>query len=155
MVWILKVPLSAPEGESFVSRPSTLDAYVFGFLAPLYKVSFPKVHLQKHLKQLCNLCRFCDDILDSYFRPGPGGESAFHQLMLIQIVSWQCRSRTSLWIVLDPGSWLQDLMVSQSYLPPCCYLHGERGIWLPLSSGLYPLCVSTYKYCPLKWVIFF
>ncbi|XP_006517773.1 metaxin-3 isoform X1 [Mus musculus] len=56
----------------FGDTPSTLDAYVFGFLAPLYKVSFPKVHLQKHLKQLCNLCRFCDDILDSYFRPGPG-----------------------------------------------------------------------------------
>ena len=82
MVWILKVPLSAPEGESFVSRPSTLDAYVFGFLAPLYKVSFPKVHLQKHLKQLCNLCRFCDDILDSYFRPGPGGVSPAGQEMV-------------------------------------------------------------------------
>uniref|UniRef100_A0A2I3H318 Metaxin 3 n=1 Tax=Nomascus leucogenys TaxID=61853 RepID=A0A2I3H318_NOMLE len=48
--------------------PSTLDAYVFGFLAPLYKVRFPKVQLQEHLKQLSNLCRFCDDILSSYFR---------------------------------------------------------------------------------------
>ncbi|CAO2592988.1 MTX3, partial [Lemmus lemmus] len=55
----------------FGDTPSTLDAYVFGFLAPLYKVRFPKVHLQEHLKQLSNLCRLCDDILDSYFRHGP------------------------------------------------------------------------------------
>uniref|UniRef100_A0A8D1KCN4 Metaxin n=4 Tax=Sus scrofa TaxID=9823 RepID=A0A8D1KCN4_PIG len=52
----------------FGDTPSTLDAYVFGYLAPLYKVRFPKVQLQEHLKQLFNLCRFCDDILNSYFR---------------------------------------------------------------------------------------
>uniref|UniRef100_G1STZ3 Metaxin 3 n=1 Tax=Oryctolagus cuniculus TaxID=9986 RepID=G1STZ3_RABIT len=52
----------------FGDTPCTLDAYVFGFLAPLYKVRFPKVQLQEHLKQLSNLCRFCDDILHSYFR---------------------------------------------------------------------------------------
>uniref|UniRef100_A0A2K6GEC4 Metaxin 3 n=1 Tax=Propithecus coquereli TaxID=379532 RepID=A0A2K6GEC4_PROCO len=52
----------------FGDTPCTLDAYVFGFLAPLYKVRFPKVQLQEHLKQLSNLCRFCDDILNSYFR---------------------------------------------------------------------------------------
>lgn len=56
----------------FGDTPSTLDAYVFGFLAPLYKVRFPKVHLQEHLKQLPNLCSLCDDILDSYFRHGAG-----------------------------------------------------------------------------------
>uniref|UniRef100_A0A667G2B0 Metaxin 3 n=1 Tax=Lynx canadensis TaxID=61383 RepID=A0A667G2B0_LYNCA len=52
----------------FGDTPSTLDAYVFGFLAPLYKIRFPKVQLQEHLKQLSNLCRFCDDILNSYFK---------------------------------------------------------------------------------------
>ncbi|XP_068952433.1 metaxin-3 isoform X4 [Petaurus breviceps papuanus] len=52
----------------FGDMPTTLDAYVFGFLAPLYKVCFPKVQLQEHLKQLSNLCRFCDDILSCYFR---------------------------------------------------------------------------------------
>uniref|UniRef100_A0A8P0NQD3 Metaxin 3 n=2 Tax=Canis lupus familiaris TaxID=9615 RepID=A0A8P0NQD3_CANLF len=56
----------------FGDSPSTLDAYVFGFLAPLYKVRFPKVQLQEHLKQLSNLCRFCDDILNSYFRLSVG-----------------------------------------------------------------------------------
>ncbi|KAM9106557.1 metaxin-3 isoform X3 [Eschrichtius robustus] len=59
----------------FGDTPSTLDAYVFGFLAPLYKVCFPKVQLQEHLKQLSNLCRFCDDILNSYFRLSLGGIS--------------------------------------------------------------------------------
>ncbi|KAI2538067.1 metaxin-3 isoform X4 [Macaca nemestrina] len=59
----------------FGDTPSTLDAYVFGFLAPLYKVRFPKVQLQEHLKQLSNLCRFCDDILSSYFRLSLGGIS--------------------------------------------------------------------------------
>lgn len=59
----------------FGNTPSTLDAYVFGFLAPLYKVQFPKVQLQEHLKQLSNLCQFCDDILSSYFRLGLGGIS--------------------------------------------------------------------------------
>ncbi|XP_069912975.1 metaxin-3 isoform X2 [Oryctolagus cuniculus] len=57
----------------FGDTPCTLDAYVFGFLAPLYKVRFPKVQLQEHLKQLSNLCRFCDDILHSYFRLTLGG----------------------------------------------------------------------------------
>ncbi|XP_028915472.1 metaxin-3 isoform X5 [Ornithorhynchus anatinus] len=51
----------------FGNMPTTLDAYVFGFLAPLYRIHFPKVQLQEHLKQLPNLCRLCDDILEGYF----------------------------------------------------------------------------------------
>ncbi|XP_071437248.1 metaxin-3 isoform X3 [Pithys albifrons albifrons] len=52
----------------FGDTPTTLDAFVFGFLAPVYKVCFPRVQLQEHLKQLPNLCQFCDDILTCYFR---------------------------------------------------------------------------------------
>ncbi|XP_068279201.1 metaxin-3 isoform X3 [Nyctibius grandis] len=52
----------------FGDTPTTLDAFVFGFLAPIYKVCFPRVQLQEHLKQLPNLCHFCDDILTCYFR---------------------------------------------------------------------------------------
>ncbi|XP_060274511.1 metaxin-3 isoform X4 [Ovis aries] len=63
----------------FGDMPSTLDAYVFGFLAPLYKVRFPKVQLQEHLKQLSNLCRFCDDILNSYFRVSLGAFSCVNR----------------------------------------------------------------------------
>ncbi|XP_074424962.1 metaxin-3 [Larus michahellis] len=56
-------------------RPTTLDAFVFGFLAPIYKVCFPRVQLQEHMKQLPNLCRFCDDILTCYFRLTVSGHS--------------------------------------------------------------------------------
>ncbi|XP_058512273.1 metaxin-3 isoform X3 [Ochotona princeps] len=59
----------------FGDTPCSLDAYVFGFLAPLYKVRFPQVQLQEHLKQLSNLCRFCDDILHSYFSLTPAAFS--------------------------------------------------------------------------------
>uniref|UniRef100_A0A7N4V1Y3 Metaxin 3 n=1 Tax=Sarcophilus harrisii TaxID=9305 RepID=A0A7N4V1Y3_SARHA len=59
----------------FGNTPTTLDAYVFGFVAPLYKVHFPKVQLQEHVKQLSNLCRFCDDILSCYFRISLAGFS--------------------------------------------------------------------------------
>ncbi|KAM9251314.1 metaxin-3 isoform 1-T1 [Cariama cristata] len=52
----------------FGDTPTTLDAFVFGFLAPIYKVCFPRVQLQEHMKQLPNLCRFCDDVLTCYFR---------------------------------------------------------------------------------------
>uniref|UniRef100_A0A2D4FBM3 Metaxin glutathione S-transferase domain-containing protein n=2 Tax=Micrurus corallinus TaxID=54390 RepID=A0A2D4FBM3_MICCO len=63
----------------FGNKPTTLDAFVFGFLAPLYKAPFLKVQLQEHLKQLPNLCHFCDDILSCYFRrnfsgTSPGGQ---------------------------------------------------------------------------------
>lgn len=58
-------------------RPTTLDAFVFGFLAPIYKVCFPRVQLQEHLKQLPNLCRFCDDILTCYFRLTLSGKLCF------------------------------------------------------------------------------
>ncbi|NXU59100.1 MTX3 protein, partial [Turnix velox] len=59
----------------FGHTPSTLDAFVFGFLAPIYKVCFPRLQLQEHLKQLPNLCRFCDDILSCYFRLTVSGHS--------------------------------------------------------------------------------
>ncbi|XP_065512599.1 metaxin-3 isoform X3 [Caloenas nicobarica] len=59
----------------FGDTPTTLDAFVFGFLAPIYKVCFPRVQLQEHLKQLPNLCRFCDDILTCYFRLTVSGHS--------------------------------------------------------------------------------
>ncbi|XP_075397331.1 metaxin-3 isoform X3 [Tenrec ecaudatus] len=73
----------------FGDTPSTLDAYVFGFLAPLYKVHFPKVQLQEHLKQLSNLCRFCDDILSSHFR--------------LNLTAYSCANRNQQQIALGEG----------------------------------------------------
>ncbi|MEE6458488.1 hypothetical protein FKM82_000306 [Ascaphus truei] len=59
----------------FGNMPTSLDAFVFGFLAPLYKAHLPKVQLQEHLKQLSNLCDFCDNILCGYFTQNVAGTS--------------------------------------------------------------------------------
>ncbi|KAG9355249.1 hypothetical protein JZ751_000087 [Albula glossodonta] len=47
--------------------PSSLDAYVFGYLAPLVKVKLPNGKLQQHLTSLDNLRLFCTNILTLYF----------------------------------------------------------------------------------------
>ncbi|MGH0178085.1 UNVERIFIED_CONTAM: hypothetical protein FKN15_076514 [Acipenser sinensis] len=52
----------------FGDFPSSLDAYVFGQLAPLLKVKLPNCKLQQHLKSLDNLCHYCSHILDLYFQ---------------------------------------------------------------------------------------
>ncbi|KAM9330045.1 metaxin-3 [Gastrophryne carolinensis] len=59
----------------FGEMPTSLDAFVFGSLAPLYKAHLPKVQLQEHLKQLPNLCHFCDHILSAYFTQNAKGSS--------------------------------------------------------------------------------
>ncbi|TDH12719.1 hypothetical protein EPR50_G00049860 [Perca flavescens] len=51
----------------FGNSPTSLDAFVFGFVAPLYKASLPSSPLQSHLRQLDNLTSFCDNILAVYF----------------------------------------------------------------------------------------
>lgn len=48
-------------------RPTSLDAFVFGFLAPLHKAHLPSGQLQQHLKQLPSLAHFCDNIISTYF----------------------------------------------------------------------------------------
>lgn len=54
-------------------RPSSLDAYVFGHLAPILKCKLPTGKLQQHLKSLENLSSFCTNILLLYFpRDGRG-----------------------------------------------------------------------------------
>ncbi|KAI4892418.1 hypothetical protein NFI96_019355 [Prochilodus magdalenae] len=51
----------------FGDSPSSLDAYVFGHLAPLLKIKLPSSRLQQHLKSLDNLSSFCCNILSLYF----------------------------------------------------------------------------------------
>ncbi|MEQ2282618.1 Metaxin-3 [Ameca splendens] len=51
----------------FDNSPTSLDAFVFGFLAPLHKADFTSSPLQSHLRQLDNLTRFCDNILAAHF----------------------------------------------------------------------------------------
>ncbi|XP_015245451.1 PREDICTED: metaxin-1 isoform X3 [Cyprinodon variegatus] len=56
----------------FGDSPSSLDAFVFGHLAPVLKWKLPNGKLQQHLKNLDNLTDFCTNILLLYFpRDGP------------------------------------------------------------------------------------
>ncbi|XP_074539218.1 metaxin-1a isoform X1 [Halichoeres trimaculatus] len=59
----------------FGDSPSSLDAYVFGHLAPILKSKLPNGKLQQHLKSLDNLTNFCTNILLLYF-PQDGRESS-------------------------------------------------------------------------------
>ncbi|XP_061527723.1 metaxin-3 isoform X1 [Phycodurus eques] len=51
----------------FGNLPTSLDAFVFGFVAPLHKAHLPNSPLQSHLRQLENVTHFCDNILAGYF----------------------------------------------------------------------------------------
>ncbi|KAF4088271.1 hypothetical protein AMELA_G00080530 [Ameiurus melas] len=51
----------------FGDSPSSLDAYVFGHLAPILKIRLPSNKLQQHLKDLDNLTNFCSNTLSLYF----------------------------------------------------------------------------------------
>ncbi|XP_027890077.1 metaxin-3 isoform X2 [Xiphophorus couchianus] len=53
----------------FDNSPTSLDAFAFGFLAPLHKADLPSSPLQSHLRQLDNLTRFCDNVLAAHFCP--------------------------------------------------------------------------------------
>ncbi|XP_035464440.2 metaxin-1-like [Scophthalmus maximus] len=62
----------------FGDSPSSLDAYVFGHLAPILKSKLPNGKLQQHLKSLENLSSFCTNILLLYF-PRDDRESSSQQ----------------------------------------------------------------------------
>jgi len=51
----------------FGSKPSSLDALVFGYIAPLLKAPLPNAALQQHLKGCKNLAQFSARILDEHF----------------------------------------------------------------------------------------
>ncbi|XP_072166804.1 metaxin-1-like [Diadema setosum] len=59
-------------GEFFFGEsPTSMDAMVFSYLAPLIKVPFPSNSLQIHCKACDNLAKFCSRILQRYFPPDP------------------------------------------------------------------------------------
>uniref|UniRef100_A0A672K7K9 Metaxin 3 n=1 Tax=Sinocyclocheilus grahami TaxID=75366 RepID=A0A672K7K9_SINGR len=63
-----RILLTKADSPCFLSaRPTSLDAFVFGHIAPLIKAPIPSGQLQKHLNQLDNLCQFCNTILKNYF----------------------------------------------------------------------------------------
>ncbi|XP_068425384.1 metaxin-1a [Clinocottus analis] len=66
----------------FGDSPSSLDAFVFGHLAPVLRCKLPNGKLQQHLRSLDNLSGFCSNVLLLYFpRDGPesGGPKASSQ----------------------------------------------------------------------------
>lgn len=63
-------------------RPTSLDAFVFGYLAPLHKARLPSAQLQQHLKQLPNLCQFCTNILKNHFSEAASGKTSVCGLVL-------------------------------------------------------------------------
>ncbi|XP_071751495.1 metaxin-1-like [Centroberyx gerrardi] len=63
----------------FGDSPSSLDAYVFGHLAPLLKIKLPNGKLQQHLNSLENLRNFCSNILLLYF-PSTGQDNPSRKL---------------------------------------------------------------------------
>nr|XP_046155810.1 metaxin-1-like [Oncorhynchus gorbuscha] len=63
----------------FGDSPSSLDAFVFGYLVPILKMKLPNGRLQQHLKSLDNLSHFCSNILALYF-PSEGREGISHKV---------------------------------------------------------------------------
>lgn len=59
----------------FTFSPTSLDALVFSYLAPLVRVPFPSNTLQIHCKACENLVMFCSRILQRYFPQDPQGTS--------------------------------------------------------------------------------
>ncbi|CAL8248964.1 unnamed protein product [Lota lota] len=59
----------------FGDSPSSLDAVVFGHLAPLLGAKLPSERLQRQLRSLDNLTHFCANVLLLYF-PSDGRENA-------------------------------------------------------------------------------
>ncbi|KAG1676983.1 Metaxin-1 [Nymphon striatum] len=51
----------------FGSSPTSIDAIIFSYLAPLLKAPFPNSTLQDYLKEFENLKLFVNRILDNYF----------------------------------------------------------------------------------------
>lgn len=49
-----------------VCRPSSLDALIFGYLAPILKLPLPSDRLQQHILGCPNLVRFIESIISIY-----------------------------------------------------------------------------------------
>ncbi|XP_041362963.1 metaxin-1-like [Gigantopelta aegis] len=59
----------------FGKMPTSLDALVFGYLAPILKAPLPNNQIQNHLKGCDNLSNLCDKILRRYFPPTSESDS--------------------------------------------------------------------------------
>lgn len=129
---------------------------MFGFLAPLYKVRFPKVQLQEHLKQLFNLCRFCDDILTSHFSHSLRGKPILQLILVcigffhILLMIYKQNHYESKKLVYYLYMLIYNTLESCSF--PTIFLCGGPYLCrvLSLFRILYISCFVFLKYCLLK-----
>lgn len=56
-------------------RPSSLDALVFGYVAPLLKAPLSNSQLANHVKGCPNLSGLCNRILSKYLPMSPEGKN--------------------------------------------------------------------------------
>lgn len=59
----------------FFFSPTSLDAMVFGYIAPLIKGPLISCQLVKHINGFSNLCNHTNRILSRFFPPTPEGQS--------------------------------------------------------------------------------
>lgn len=97
-------------------RPTSLDAFVFGYLAPLHKASLPSAQLQQHLKQLHNLCQFCTNILKNYFSEAASGKTTGSDLVL----GFQAFIQTRRHSIINMSAPTQELEIPECI---CILLH--------------------------------
>ncbi|KAG2466422.1 MTX3 protein, partial [Polypterus senegalus] len=93
----------------FGNTPTSLDAFIFGFLGPLHKIHLPSGQLQQHLKQLTNLCHFCDNIISTFFMPNASGHLEVLQVLddLFPAALLVVAEEPPIWA----QQWLQDPLV--------------------------------------------
>lgn len=68
-------------GLTFVCRPTTVDAIMFGYLAPLLRINFPRNRLKGHIESFQNIVQTIDFILRRYFPPTAKGWSRLFQYL--------------------------------------------------------------------------
>ena len=54
-------------------RPTTADAIMFGYIAPLLRINFPRNRLKGHIESYQNIIQTIDFILRRYFQPSARG----------------------------------------------------------------------------------
>ena len=54
-------------------RPTTADAIMFGYIAPLLRINFPRNRLKGHIESYQNIIQTIDFILRRYFPPSARG----------------------------------------------------------------------------------
>lgn len=85
--------LSAKLGDNkyfYGDKPSSLDALIFGYLAPIMKMPLPSDRLQLHLLSFANLVRFVESIISIYL---PLSESQLRQQSISREIWFKRRTK--------------------------------------------------------------